>query len=84
MNREKYISIMENVGFQSEEAVKMADYAILDFGSYDAAFEYYSRDLKFGSHVWEYAGNRKARRVFPRDRSKKGGERCVKPRCRRS
>lgn len=71
MGREAYISFMENYGFPPGEAVKMADYAIPDFGSYEAAYDYYTHDASFWIYGGVYAGHRKARRTFWLDREKK-------------
>lgn len=63
MSREEYEDFMRRYGFPKTEAVKMADYAILDFGSYREAYEYYRWNSRFLRGV-AYAGARKARRTF--------------------
>ena len=70
MKRSEYVQFMESSGFTRLEAEKMAGYALLDFSSFDAAYEYYFHSEKFWRGM-VYEGHRKARRVFFRSRSKR-------------
>lgn len=63
MNRAEYVRYMEAAGFPAKEAEKMADFALMDFDSYDDAHEYYRHSEKFLLGM-VYAGHRKARRLF--------------------
>ena len=63
MKRSEYVQFMESSGFTRLEAEKMAGYALLDFSSFDAAYEYYFHSEKFWRGM-VYEGHRKARRVF--------------------
>ena len=47
MTREDYIEHMKRSFFDQEEAEKMADYAMDDFGSYIEAYEFYCKHLPF-------------------------------------
>lgn len=69
VTRDEYISLAISAGYPQCEAVKMADFAILDYGSYDLAASY---ELFLVSDF--HFGRRKARRSFWLDKQhqKKG------------
>lgn len=67
MNRRAYVRAMRRYGFSPVEAERMADFALIDFDSFDEAFEYYSRNDRFLRGTI-YAGARKARALFRKRR----------------
>lgn len=68
MTRKEYIEFMETNGFPHNEAEKMADFALMDFDSYEEAYGYYFHSPKFW-RCMVYAGHRKARRPFRKEES---------------
>lgn len=65
-DRNGYVRFMEQAGFPRGEAVKMADFALLDFGGYEEAFKHYQNDPLF-RRAAVYSGHRKARRLFRKE-----------------
>ena len=63
MDRTGYVKFMETSGFPHDQAEKMADFALMDFDSYEEAWGYYFHSPKFW-RMMVYAGHRKARRLF--------------------